>query len=106
MNLTYAKFRKAIAVLLKNQVLRERLSGLAGGQVELSEIGILDLLAESEADVELLRVLTDKSPEDVTPEEAAEAFSAFFSAAEGSWARLKPLLDGLGYKVEEAGKTA
>lgn len=106
MDMSYATFRKVLATLLRNEGLRKRLNELmAGNQVELTEIGFLDLMEESKVDLDILRILAGREPDEIAPEQAAEVFTAFFSAVRGSWRKLRPLLDALGCRLETAPET-
>ncbi|MCD4818652.1 MAG: hypothetical protein K8S23_08160 [Candidatus Cloacimonetes bacterium] len=101
MDLSYAKLRKVLSVFLKNKVLRTTLNELLKGkQKEIDELGFLDMLEESKADIEILEILTEKKPEDVSAVEAFETYALFFCSIKASWQKFKPLLDGLGLKVE------
>ncbi len=107
MDISYATFRKVLSTLLRNDQLRDGLTDLlAGNEVELSEVGFLDLLEESHVDIDILRILTGREPEDTSPQQAAEAFTAFFSAVRGSWRAFQPLLAGLGYTAQVEAGTA
>ena len=101
MNLTYAKLRKVLSLFLKNPILRDGLQELISGkEQELDELGFLDLLDESQVDVELLEILTEKKASEISAEDAIGVFADFFCSIKGSWQKLKPLLSGLGLKVE------
>ncbi|MCD4829750.1 MAG: hypothetical protein K8R90_10020 [Candidatus Cloacimonetes bacterium] len=59
MDISYAKLRKVLAVFLRNEHLRKGLEDLlAGGEQEITEVGFLDLLEESNADISVLHILT------------------------------------------------
>ncbi len=107
MDISYATFRKVLSTLLRNDQLRDGLTDLlAGNELELSEVGFLDLLEASNVDIDILRILTGREPEDIGPEQAAEAFTAFFSAVRGSWHAFQPLLESLGYTAQVEAGTA
>jgi len=107
MDISYATFRKVLSTLLRNDQLRDGLTDLlSGNEMELSEVGFLDLLEASNVDIDILRILTGREPEAIGPEQAAEAFTAFFSAVRGSWRALTPLLDALGCTAQVQAGTA
>lgn len=101
MDLSYAKLRRVLSVCLKNQTFRLFIEELINNNAsEISELELLDLLDESEADLEVLEILTDKSPETIPPEQAIDTFRNFFCSMKNSWKRLQPLLEDLGLKVQ------
>jgi hypothetical protein len=101
MNLTYAKLRKVLSLFLKNPILRDGIQELISGkEKELDELGFLDLLDKSQVDVELLEILTEKKTGEISAEEAIGVFADFFCSIKASWQKLKPLLSGLGLRVE------
>ncbi len=107
MDISYATFRKVLSTLLRNENLRDGLTDLlAGNELELSEVSFLDLLEASNVDIDILRILTGREPEDTSPQQAAEVFTAFFSAVRGSWRAFQPLLDALGYTAQVQAGTA
>jgi len=103
MNLTYAKLRKVLSLFLKNPILRDCIKELIEGkEQELDELGFLDLLDKSQVDMELLEILTEKEVSDIPAEDAIGVFADFFCSIKASWQKLKPLLSGLGLKVESS----
>lgn len=101
MNLSYAKLRKVLSVFLKNTVLRNFLSEIISEkELEINELGFLDLLEKSKADIEVLEILTEKPADQISPEEAFETFSIFFCSMKVIWKKLRPLLEGLGLRVQ------
>lgn len=101
MKLSYSKLRKVFSVCLQNHTFRLVLEELlAGNTSEITEFEMLDLLVESEADLEVLEILTDKSPDSIPPEEAIDTFRVFFCSTRSTWQRLQPLLEDLGLKVQ------
>ncbi len=101
MDLSYAKLRRVLSVCLKNHTFRLFLEELiANNGSEISELELLDLFDEAEADLEVLEILTDKSPETIPPDEAIDTFRNFFCIIKNSWKRLQPLLEDLGLKVQ------
>lgn len=101
MNLSYLKLRKVFSVCLQNQTFRLLLDELfAGNTSEITELEMLDLFDESQADLEVLEILTDKSPDTIPPEEAIDTFRVFFCSTRDTWLRLQPLLKDLGLKVQ------
>lgn len=101
MVLTYSKLRKVLSILLQNKALRESLVELLSGrEKELDELGFLDLLEDSKADLEILEILTEHKVEDIPAEEALGVFADFFCSIKNSWERFKPVLSSLGLRVE------
>jgi hypothetical protein len=99
-NLSYAKLRKCLAVFLKNKVLREKLEGLiAGKEQEISVLGLMDLLDESEADTEIIEILTGKKASEIEADEAVGVISDFFLSMQRSLERLRPMLSSIGLSV-------
>ncbi len=101
MNLTYAKLRKVLSIFLKNKKLREALKGmLNSNEVEITELEFLDLLEASKVDIEILEIITGKDADTLSAEDAIGVFADFFCSITSSWQKFKPLLSGLGLKVE------
>ena len=107
MDISYAKLRKVLAVFLRNEHLRKGLEDLlAGSEQEITEIGFLDLLEESNADISVLYILTGKDAEEIPAEEAAEAFACSSTAIRASWRKFEPLLAASGFRLEASKTTA
>ncbi len=102
MNLTYTKLRKVIGVIVKNPKLKAAVSKLNGKMTELSFGDMLELVYDSNADMEILNILTDGEAESLCADAAFEAFRDFFTSMSGSLEKLKGLLPG----SESAGKVA
>jgi len=101
MNLSYAKLRKTLSVILKNKTLRKKLEDLiAGKDQELSEMSFLDALDESNVDGEILEILTGKKTDELDAAQAIGVFCDFFIYIKASWQKLKPLLSSIGLKLE------
>ena len=106
MDLSYAKLRKVLSVFLKNPVLRKGLEDLLSGkQKQFDELGFLDLFDESQADIEILQILTNRSADEVSAEDATGVFADFFCSIKLSWEKFKPLLKALGLRVETSVQT-
>ena len=106
MDISYAKLRKVLAVFLRNELLRKGLEDLLSGtEQEITEVGFLDLLEESNADISVLYILTGRDVEEIPAEEAAEAFASFFTAIRASWKRFEPLLLASGFRLEASKAT-
>jgi hypothetical protein len=100
MKLTYGQLRVILGLALENEKIRARFEDFLTGKLEnLNELELLELVRESEVDIEFLRILTGSDPTTLDAVEAMETIAAFFAY----WRASKPRLDGwlgsLGFAV-------
>lgn len=100
--LSYAQLRKILGIGLANGTIRGKLDDLLSGKLSgLSELEILELIQESEADVEMVRILSGQNPEELDAMEAMEYIAAFFGYIRANSARFNSWLGSLGLKLEK-----
>jgi hypothetical protein len=104
MKLCYGQLRAILGLALENGRIKARFEDfLTGKLVNLSELELLELVRESEVDLELLRILTGSDPAEIDAVEALETIAVFFAYWRASKPRLQGWLGSLGFAVE--GKT-
>jgi hypothetical protein len=101
MKLSYIKLRKVLTIFLKSKELRAIFDKLfSNGEISISEMEFVDMLAESSIDLEVLAVLSETEVENLSAEQAMELFSDFFISIKSSWKVFKDLFLNLGLKPE------
>jgi len=103
--LTYSQLRQILSLVLTNKGLRAKLEDFLSGKLtKLSELELLDMIQASEADKDLIRILSNLEPDEMDAIDALEYISAFFAYIRASKEKCSSWLAGLGYAVK-TGKT-
>lgn len=100
--LTYCQLRQILGLVLTNGKLKVKLEDfLSGKATKLNEIELLELIQESEADKDLIRILSNQEPDNMDATEALEYIAAFFAYIRASKEKCSSWLAGLGYAVQK-----
>jgi hypothetical protein len=101
--LTYGQLRDILGLALANQTLRLRIEDLLSGKtLKVSELELLDMIRESQADKDLIRILTGNDPDTLDAFVGLEAIAGFFGYMRANSGKWQTWLGALGYAV--AGK--
>lgn len=104
MKLTYGQLRDILGLVLSNETLRVRMDDLLSGKLlKFSELELIDLIRQSEADKDMIRILTGQDPETLDAFEGLEAIAGFFEYMRANAGKLQTWLGAFGLKA--AGKT-
>ncbi len=77
--LSYSQLRQILCLTISNATLKAKLEDFLSGKVaKVSELELLELISQSEADKELISILSGRNPEEMDALEALEYVSAFF----------------------------
>jgi hypothetical protein len=100
--LTYSQLRQILSLVLTNGKLRVKLEDFLSGKLtKVNEIELLDMIQDSEADKDLIRILSHDEPDDMDATEALEYIAAFFAYIRASKEKCSSWLAGLGYAVQK-----
>jgi hypothetical protein len=100
--LSYGQLRAILGLALENGKIKARFEDfLTGKLMKLNELELLELVRDSGADLELLRILTSSDPAEIDAVDALETVAAFFAYWRASKPRLAGWLGSLGFAVEE-----
>ena len=105
MKLSYAKMRKVLAILAKNDQVKEALANIGKGDGNITPLGFIGVLEESEIDIQILEIISAKGADEIDTIEAVEAFTGFFMVIKESWQKLAPLLPSSTSPVVEKAKS-
>ena len=77
--LSYSQLRQILCLTISNATLKAKLEDFLSGKVaKVSEVELLELISQSEADKELISILSGRNPDEMDALEALEYVSAFF----------------------------
>jgi len=100
--LTYSQLRQILGLVLTNGKLKVKLEDFLSGKLtKLNELELLELIQESEADKDLIRILSHDEPDNMDATEALEYIAAFFAYIRASKEKCSSWLAGLGYAVQK-----
>ncbi|MDP3115176.1 MAG: hypothetical protein Q8M98_10460 [Candidatus Cloacimonadaceae bacterium] len=98
--LTYNQLRQILCLTISNQTLKAKLEDFLSGKVaNVSEVELLELISDSEADKELIKILSNQDPTEMDALEALEYISAFFVYIRASKERFRSWLGSFGLAV-------
>lgn len=104
--LTYSQLRQILSLVLTNGKLKVKLEDFLSGKLtKVNEIELLELIQSSEADKDLIRILSHDEPDDMDATEALEYIAAFFVFIRASREKCKDWLGNLGLAVATAKST-
>ena len=102
--LTYDTFRRIVGVFVKNEKLKQTIEKI-GSLDDIDEffghgiIGLIEIVYDSNADVEIIEILTGTPVTELDMVKGFEVLSDFFTSIIDSWQRLKPLLANFEFKL-------
>jgi len=102
--LSYKQLRQILCLTISNTTLKAKLEDFLSGKVtKVSELELLEIISQSEADKELIRIISGSDPDEMDALEALEHISAFFVYIRASKERFSAWLGsfGLAVKVQE-----
>jgi hypothetical protein len=99
--LSYSQLRQILCLTISNKTLKAKLEDFLSGKVtKVSEVELLELISESEADKELIRIISNRDPDNMDAVEALEHISAFFVYIRANKDRFKSWLGSFGLAVQ------
>lgn len=99
--LTYSQLRQILCLSISNATLKAKVEDFLSGKVTgVSEVELLELISKSEADKELIRILSSQEPDTMDAVEALEYISAFFAYIRANSQRFKGWLGSFGLAVK------
>ncbi len=100
MKLTYDQLRQIIALVHDNPVLKAKLDEFMSGKLtSISESDLLGIIAESEVDKDMIRILTDQDPGTMDAFDGLQVIADFFGYIRANKGRLSGWLASFGYAV-------
>ncbi|MDP2172729.1 MAG: hypothetical protein Q8J62_03055 [Candidatus Cloacimonadaceae bacterium] len=104
--LSYNQLRQILCLTISNATLKAKVEDFLSGKVtSVSEVEILQLISDSEADKELIRILSNQEPDKMDALEALEYISAFFVYIRANKDRFKGWLGSFGLAVQASPAT-
>lgn len=101
--LSYNQLRQILCLTISNKTLKAKLEDFLSGKVtKVSEVELLELISQSEADKELIKILSNQDPDKMDALEALEHISAFFVYIRASKERFNAWLGSFGLAVTHA----
>ncbi|MDD2229172.1 MAG: hypothetical protein PHY48_07170 [Candidatus Cloacimonetes bacterium] len=98
--LSYKQLRLILCLTISNKTLKAKLEDFLSGKVtKVSEVELLELISQSEADKELIRIISGQDPDKMDALEALEYISAFFVYIRASKERFSAWLGSFGLAV-------
>ncbi|MDP3114575.1 MAG: hypothetical protein Q8M98_07335 [Candidatus Cloacimonadaceae bacterium] len=98
--LTYNQLRQILCLAISNSAIKAKLEDFLSGKLtKVSEVELLELISTSEADKELIRILSGQEPNNMDAVEALEYISAFFAYIRASRQMCKDWLGSFGLAV-------
>lgn len=104
--LSYNQLRRIMAIAISNKTIKAKIGDFLGGKLtNISELELLELINESEADKELIGIISGKDPEKLDALEGLEYIAAFFGYIRANKAKYKGWLASLGLAVASGENT-
>ena len=98
--LSYSQLRQILCLTISNATLKAKLEDFLSGKVaKVSEVELLELISQSEADKELISILSGRNPDEMDALEALEYVSAFFVYIRANKERFSIWLGSFGLAV-------
>lgn len=105
--LTYDQLRRILALCIDNGVIKAKLEDLlAGALVNITELELMEILKDSEIDLDMIRILSGKDPEEMDAMEGLEYISDFFAYMRANGAKLAGWLGSIGSSKPKGSKKA
>ena len=103
--LSYKQLRQILCLTISNTTLKAKLEDFLSGKVtKVNEVELLELISQSEADKELIRIISNQDPDEMDALEALEHISAFFVYIRASKERFSAWLGSFGLAVTSEAK--
>ena len=104
--LSYNQLRQILCLTISNATLKAKLEDFLSGKVtSVSELEILQLISDSEADKELICIIAERDPDKMDAIEALEYISAFFVYIRANKERFAGWLGSFGLAVTASPNT-
>ena len=104
--LSYSQLRQILCLTISNATLKAKLEDFLSGQVaKVSEVELIELISQSEADKELIKIISGREPDEMDALEALEHISAFFVYIRANKDRFKSWLGSFGLAVTTEANT-
>jgi hypothetical protein len=104
--LSYSQLRQILCLTISNKTLKAKLEDFLSGKVaKVSELELLELVSQSEADKELIKIISGREVDDMDAVEALEYISAFFVYIRANKDRFKSWLGSFGLAVTAKANT-
>jgi len=104
--LSYSQLRQILCLTISNATLKAKLEDFLSGQVaKVSEVELLELISQSEADKELIKIISGREPDEMDALDALEHISAFFVYIRANKDRFKSWLGSFGLAVTTEANT-
>jgi hypothetical protein len=98
--LTYNQLRQILCLTISNGTLKAKLEDFLSGKLtKVSEVELLEIISTSEADKDLIRILSGQDPDELDAVIALEYVSSFFAYIRANSQRCKSWLGSLGLAV-------
>ena len=98
--LSYNQLRQILCLTISNKTLKAKLEDFLSGKLtKLSEVDLLELISQSEADKELIRIISKQDLDTMDALDALEHISAFFVYIRANKDRFKSWLGSFGITV-------
>ena len=98
--LSYNQLRQILCLTISNKTLKAKLEDFLSGKLtKLSEVELLELISDSEADKELIRIISKQDPDTMDALDALEHISAFFVYIRANKERFAGWLGSFGLAV-------
>lgn len=99
--LTYDQLRRIIALVHDNPILKAKLDEFLSGRLtSVSESDLLGIIAQSEVDKEMIRILSAQDPDTMDAFDALQVIADFFAYIRANKSRFSGWLANLGYQVQ------
>ena len=99
--LTYSQLRQIMALSVSNGTIKAKLEDFLAGKIAaINEVQALEMIASSEVDKDLIRILTGKDPDTMEMFEALEVIASFFVFIRANKEKFSSWLRSLGYAVQ------
>jgi hypothetical protein len=104
--LSYNQLRQILCLTISNKTLKLKIEDFLSGKVaKISEVELLELISQSEADKELISILSGRNPDEMDALEALEYISSFFAYIRANKERCKGWLGSFGLAVKAQAST-
>lgn len=104
--LSYDQLRRIIALVHDNATLKAKLDEFLSGKLtSISETDLLGLVATSEIDKDMIRILTGNNPDTMDAFDGLQVIADFFAYIASNKQRFSSLLASTGFHVQKAAPT-
>ncbi|MDD3523683.1 MAG: hypothetical protein PHQ41_03200, partial [Candidatus Cloacimonetes bacterium] len=104
--LSYSQLRQILCLTISNATLKAKLEDFLSGQAaKVSEVELLELISQSEADKELIKIISGREPDEMDALEALEHISVFFVYIRANKERFASWLGSFGLAITASPNT-